>query len=108
MHVTPDHGLICQRQEQNSTCDDHYIEGIGANGKSAGDFLASMKGIDEEDGIGKGGEKSREKNEEDEENPGPKIPDFTPSPVEEVHQEPEHATEKGSGEENGKGFTKDL
>ena len=106
MHVTPDHGLICQHQEKDSTCDDYYIEGIGAHGKSARDFYASMKGIDEEDGIGKAGEKYREKNGEDEEHSGQKVSDFTPSPVEEVDQEPEHATEKGSGEENGKGFGK--
>jgi len=101
MHGTPDYGLICQRQENDTTCDDHYIERIGTHGKSARDFSASMKGIDEEDGIERAGEKSRGKNGEDEEHSGPKVPEFTPSPVEEVHQEPEQATEKGSGEENG-------
>jgi hypothetical protein len=108
MYSTPDQGLIGERQEQDGRRDDHHVKTIGAQWKSGKDFFASVEGVDKKDGIGKAGEKSRDKNEQNEEHPGQDVPDPTPFPPTKVNQEPEHATKKCSGEENGKGLGKHL
>lgn len=86
--------MIAQNHKQDSSRDDDHVKGMGAQWKSGEDLFASMKGINKEDGIGKTGEKSRDKNEQDEENSSQKIPYPTPSSITKVHQESVHTTKK--------------
>lgn len=84
MYVTPEHSLIAQGQEKDSSRDNHHVKRIGAHWESDKDFFASMKRVDEEDWIGKTSEKSRDKNEQNEENSGQNIPCHAPSSIPKV------------------------
>jgi len=65
-------------------------------------FSSLIKGIDEEDGIDKGGKGSSDENKENDKTSRKKIAAQAPFPENQIHEESEHPAEKGRREKDGK------